>query len=134
MIFSMARSSYDKYIRDATMFNFIKKSDLIFDGLETDFLNDKISRFCPLCDGDIEFGLYNSYDYDSIDKNIKKLIKIKGVAFSQDGFNELRYKNFPLRYTYCRCSHKNHNFLVVFSFGEMQPARYISYLLGIFER
>lgn len=116
------------------MLNLIKDPELIHDGLETSFLGKNITKPCPLCNGVVSFCLYNSLSYDAISNDIKKMIKIKGAKLSMGEFSELKYKGCPLRYIYSKCTNGTHNFLVVFSYGETQPARYVSYLLGFFEQ
>jgi len=64
-------------------------------------------------------------------KNI--VINIKGVRFTDGEIQEVRYKNIPLRISEKNCSNGLHNILVVFTYKEIQPARYESYLVGVFD-
>ncbi|NQE79907.1 hypothetical protein [Pantoea ananatis] len=114
--------------------NYQKKKVLIHDGLEDAFLkNDKLIS-CPRCDGMAYYGLYNSTDLDMYDeKKIKAIVgSIKGLEFVGGEIQEYRYKNSSLRVSETKCSN-GHDILVVFTYKELQPARYGSYLVGVFD-
>ncbi|MBC0853029.1 hypothetical protein [Pantoea stewartii] len=114
--------------------NHQKKKVLIHDGLEDAFLkNDKLIS-CPRCDGMAYYGLYNSTDLDMYDeKKIKAIVgSIKGLEFIGGEILEYRYKSSSLRVSETKCSN-GHDILVVFTYKELQSARYESYLVGVFD-
>ena len=115
--------------------NYQKESRLIHDGFEDAFLKNNKEIKCPCCDGIIYFGLYNSEDLDVFDERKRKNIVggIKGLKLIEGEIKEYRYKNSPLRVLKTKCSNGLHNILVVFTYKEIQPARYESYLVGLFD-
>lgn len=117
-----------------TIVNYQKKKILIHDGLEDDFLKKEKEIPCPCCDAIIKFGLYNSLDFDGISENkkIKMISKIRGVVLTGNEVSEFKYKDSPLRISEKKCSKGLHDILVIFTYKEIQPARYESYLIGVF--
>ncbi|MGG6192671.1 hypothetical protein ACQV2B_01005 [Pantoea allii] len=115
--------------------NYQKKKILIHDGLENAFLmNDKLIS-CPYCDGMVYYGLYNSTDLDMYEEKKMKAVvsSIKGLKLTGNETQEYRYKNSQLRFFETKCSNELHDVLVVFTYKELQPARYESYLVGVFD-
>lgn len=117
-----------------TIVNYQKKKMLIFDGLEDEFLDRGKEIQCPCCNGVVHFGLYNSLDFDNLseENKIKLASKIKGARLTMGEIQEFKYKDSPLRFSENRCSKELHDIFVVFTYQEIQPARYESYLIGIF--
>ncbi|WP_455819484.1 hypothetical protein [Pseudomonas cerasi] len=117
------------------MVNYQKKIILIHDGLEDEFLKNEAKISCPCCDGMVYFGLYNSMDFNRYDEKKRKVLacSIKGLSSRDDGVNEFRFKNNPMRVSENKCSNGMHEVLVVFTYKEIQPARYQSYLVGVFD-
>ncbi|MDJ0030602.1 hypothetical protein [Pantoea ananatis] len=116
------------------LINYQKKKILIHEGLDDAFLkNDKLIS-CPRCDGMAYYGLYNSVDLDIYEeKEIKAIVGgIKGLEFVGGEIQEYRYKNSSLRVSETKCSN-GHDILVVFTYKELQPACYGSYLVGVFD-
>lgn len=118
------------------MINYQKKKVLIHDGPEDPFLNDSVKITCPLCGGAIFFGLYNSLDFDMIseDKKNKMLEKMRGVKLAGDEIKEYKYKESPLRVIDRKCANGLHDITIVFTYKELQPSRYESYLIGVFDK
>lgn len=83
----------------------------------------------------VYFGLYNSIDFNRYDEKKIKIFScsIKELRSRGDGVNEFRLNNSPLRVSENKCSNEQHNILVVFTYKEIQPARYESYLIGVFD-
>ncbi|MCT2416991.1 hypothetical protein N1689_03930 [Pantoea sp. XY16] len=115
--------------------NYQKKKTLIHDGFEDEFLKNHTEISCPCCNGKVYFGLYNSEDLDTYDEKKRKNIvrNIKGMKFTDGEIQEVRYKNIPLRVSEKKCSNGLHDILVVFTYKEIQPTRYESYLVGVFD-
>ncbi|MCX8959584.1 hypothetical protein EHW65_20800 [Erwinia psidii] len=114
--------------------NYQKKKVLIHDGLEDIFLKDGKTIPCPYCEGSVNFSLYNSLDFDRIneDKKMKMVKKMRGVKSTDDEVRMFKYKESSLILSESKCSHGLHDFSVVFTYREIQPARYESYLIGVF--
>lgn len=115
--------------------NYQKKSILIHDGLEDEFLKNEAKISCPCCDGMVYFGLYNSIDFNGYDEKKRKILdcSIKGLRSRGDGVNDFTFNNSPLRVSGNICSNGMHEVLVIFTYKEIQPARYQSYLVGVFD-
>lgn len=115
--------------------NYQKKSILIHDGLEDEFLKNEAKISCPCCDGMVCFGLYNSIDFNGYDEKKRKILacSIKGLRSRGDGVNDFTFNNIPLRVSENKCSNGMHEVLVIFTYKEIQPARYQSYLVGVFD-
>lgn len=118
-----------------TIVNYQKKKILIHDGLEDDFLNKGGVIPCPCCNAIVNFGLYNSLDFDEVkqEKKIKMVSKMRGVKLTGNEILEFKYKDSPLRLSEKKCSSGLHDILVIFTYKEIQPARYESYLIGVFD-
>lgn len=115
--------------------NYQKKSILIHDGLEDEFLKNEAKISCPCCDGMVYFGLCNSIDFNGYDEKKRKILacSIKGLRSGGDGVNDFTFNKSPLRASESKCSSGLHKILVVFTYKEIQPARYESYLIGVFD-
>lgn len=115
--------------------NYQKKSILIHDGLEDEFLKNNAKISCPCCDGMVYFGLYNSIDFNSYNEKKRKVLScnIKGLKSRGDSVKEFIFNNSPLRVSENKCSNGTHGILVIFTYKEIQPARYQSYLVGVFD-
>lgn len=113
--------------------NYQKKITLIHDGAEDDLLKNDVRVACPSCHGIVYFGLYNSVDFDRYDHRKVLARSIRGLSSESGAENEYRYNNSSLRISENKCSHGMHKVLVVFTYKELQPARYQSYLVGVFD-
>lgn len=117
-----------------TLINLQKKNILIHDGLEDDFLRNEKEISCPFCGAKVYFGLYNSKDFDGLEDNTKIKIasKIRCVKLSDGLIQRYKYKESALRLSKNKCLKGIHDVLVVFTYREIQPARYQSYIVGVF--
>lgn len=117
-----------------TLINFQKRKELIHDGLEDDFLRNEKEISCPCCDAVVRFGLYNSKSFDKLEdcKKTKMVSKMRGVKLSDGLIPGYRYKESPLRISEKKCSKGIHDIFAIFTYKEIQPARYESYLIGVF--
>lgn len=113
--------------------NYQKKITLIHDGAEDDFLKNDVRIACPSCHGIVYFGLYNSVDFNRYDHKKFLARSIRGLRSENGAENEYRYDNSPLRLSENKCSNGMHKVLAVFTYKELQPARYQSYLVGLFD-
>ncbi|MCD2356107.1 hypothetical protein LQK91_06665 [Pantoea sp. MHSD4] len=115
--------------------NYQSEIRLIHDGFEDALLKNDKEVKCPCCDSIVYFGLYNSESLDVFDERKRTHIVggIKGLKFIEGEIKEYRYKNSPLRVLKTKCSNGLHNIVVVFTYKETQPARYASYLVGLFD-
>lgn len=119
----------DKYI------NFQEKSELIYDGIETNFLGKINSVKCPFCEGTAQFSLANSISFDELNAKLKielakKITGVREVHFPT--FTRFKYKGASIRTCETHCNQLGHALLINFSWHETQPARYLSFLVGIF--
>ncbi len=115
--------------------NLHRKKIFLHDGLEDEFIYKKQKIECPICKGNILFSVYGSQDFDELNKYIQDNIakSITGLEKTDcDDNSSYKYKRFSLMLNYTKCDVDHHDFAVVFSFGEEQPARYQAYLLGLF--
>ena len=113
--------------------NLQKKIIILHDGLENDFLSKGENILCPLCNGIINVTLYDAkslLSFDSIE--INKFIKGLGDIKINSRYGEFFYKKGAVMCKREICSNKKHDFYIIFSYEEIQPSRYLSYLLGIF--
>ncbi|EMB4326910.1 hypothetical protein RJ492_005531 [Pluralibacter gergoviae] len=116
------------------MSNLLRRKKLIVDGLDDSFLKEGVSIQCPLCECYINFGLYNSIDFDKIDDDIKfkMLNEMTGVKLCGEEIKEYKYKGGVLRVSKSKCHKGGESFFVVFTYNEVQPGKYESYLIGLF--
>lgn len=115
--------------------NNLKSVVLLHDGLENEFIKKINDIQCPFCDGKVNFSLYNSGGFNDLNEEIKTKIanKISGLKLIESEKGRYKYKNKPVRYFESTCSNNAHHILTVFTFEEFQPARYISYLVGVLD-
>lgn len=83
----------------------------------------------------VYFGLYNSIDFNGYDEKKRKILacSIKGLRSRGDGVNDFTFNNSSLRVSENKCSNGMHEVLVIFTYKEIQPARYQSYLVSVFD-
>ncbi|KAA8669624.1 hypothetical protein [Pantoea dispersa] len=114
--------------------NFIKKAILLHDGFENDFILKRNIIDCPYCDGQVEFTVFNSKRLDLESETFKKEIvsHIKGVKESLTRNGSFSYKGQAICFFESKCSLHKHEILTFFTFSEVQPSRYLSYLIGVF--
>lgn len=114
--------------------NLCKKVSLLHDGVENDFIKKNTIK-CPHCDGIVEFDLYSSSDFNKFDKSTQQTIAkdIKGLKADSRGIDELTYKGEFVGFCTKVCSCGEHTLMIFFTFSEIQPARYISHLIGVFD-
>lgn len=110
--------------------NKLKKKELIFDGFEQDFIDKENVIECPVCGGGLVFSLRNATYFNYLDEAVKNDLSalIKGVK-KIDG--RYYYKNSAIYVCTSQCNTNNHKFNVAFTFEEVQPARYVSWLIGV---
>lgn len=115
--------------------NLFKKVTLLHDGVENDFIKKTNTVKCPHCDGVVEFELYSSSDFNKFDKSTQQTIAkdIKGLKADSRGIDKLTYKGEFVEFCTKVCSGGEHTLMVFFTFSEIQPARYISHLIGVFD-
>jgi len=115
--------------------NLFQKVTLLHDGVENDFIKKTNTVKCPHCDGVVEFQLYSSSDLNEFDKCTQKAIAkdIKGLKVDSRGIDRLTYKGEFVEFCTKVCSSGEHTLMVFFTFSEIQPARYISHLIGVFD-
>lgn len=58
--------------------------------------------------------------------------KMRGIKLSGGLIPGNRYKESPLRISERKCSKGIHDIFVIFTYKEIQSARYESYLIGVF--
>lgn len=114
--------------------NLIKKPILLHDGFENDFIHKKNFIDCPYCDSQVVFTVFNSKRFDLEDESFKKEVAshIKGVKENTIKPGYYNYKGEAICFFESKCPLHKHNVLIFFTFSEVQPARYISYLIGVF--
>lgn len=116
------------------MKNSIKNPILLHDGFENNFIHNKNFINCPYCGSQVVFTVFNSKRFDLENELFKKEIAshIKGVKENAMNSGRYNYKGDAICFFENKCSLHKHNTLIFFTFSEIQPARYISYLIGIF--
>lgn len=114
--------------------NFIKKTVLLHDGFENEFIKKENFIDCPFCGGQVMFTVFNSKRFDLADESFKKNIAshIKGVKENSKKNGYYSYKGEAMNFFESECSLHNHRVLIFFTFSEIQPSRYISSLIGVF--
>lgn len=114
--------------------NFMKRSLLLHDGFESDFVHKQNIIHCPICGSQVIFTLFNSKRFDLESELFKKEIakRLKGVKENPKKHGYYNYKGEAINFFKSGCSLHKHTVFVFFTFSEVQPARYISNLIGIF--
>lgn len=117
------------------MKNGIKDQNLLHDGFENDFIHKKNIIKCPYCSGEIIFSVYGSKSFNSEGLEFKQFYskKIKGVKEKIKDSGNYHYNGEAVSYFKAQCDFEKHSVLVFFTFSEVQPGRYISHLIGVFQ-
>ncbi|MBD2779393.1 hypothetical protein [Xenorhabdus szentirmaii] len=108
----------------------------IFDGKDDDFYELEYRLRCPCCGSDIVFDNAKSKSAWQLQRFIvnqaaKYINNIKIIDEPDDEFPNYIYEDLSIYYQLLNCHEKQ---LIIFiAEGEIQPARYQIYLLGIFE-
>lgn len=115
--------------------NFLCKAVLIHDGIENDFINKANEIKCPHCEGFVIFRLYFSRNFNELDDNKKEMFRkeIRGIKNDSDRKGRYNYKGATVNFCNAKCNFAGHSCTTIFTFQEIQPARYISYLIGLFD-
>lgn len=106
---------------------------MLHDGLETRFFNQRVELLCPRCQQQIAPDLYQSRDFARLPEHIQAAVagRIKAITFDPEAFT--RYsapEGSLLCATHC-CEDGQGKTLVIFSYKEQQPARYIATLYAL---
>lgn len=118
------------------MKNGIKIQILLNDGFENDFIHKKNIIKCPCCSGKIVFSVYGSNIFNAKDLAFKQFYskKIRGVKEKIKDSGRYHYNGEAISYFETQCDFEKHKILVFLSFSEVQPARYVSHLIGVFQK
>ncbi|PXV70849.1 uncharacterized protein DUF4237 [Pantoea sp. PNA 03-3] len=121
-------------VLEKIMKNGIKAQVLLHDGFENDFIHKKNVIICPYCSGEVVFSVYGSKSFNSEDLEFKQFYskKIRGVKEMTKGSGLYHYNDESISFFETQCDSGRHNLLIFSTFSEIQPARYISHLIGIF--
>ena len=112
--------------------NFIRSPKVIFDGLEQDFIDKQNILACPACEGQLGFTLRNATYFKYIDEGLKNhlIASIKAIKGNSGSYY---YKKSGIYVCTSQCEFNHHKYNVAFTFEEVQPARYVSWLIGMVE-
>lgn len=109
---------------------YTKAKSLLFDGPESDIINKYFDPGAGINIGTIQFDDFVNNNFEDLrqiigDGDFESIVKTGG--FIPDGGFLNLYKNSDnLRLYFC----KKNNVIIVFAYGEFQPARYLLYLEG----
>ncbi len=112
--------------------NFVASPKVIFDGFEQDFIDKQNFFGCPACEGQLGFTLRNATYFKYIDENLKSHL-IACIKRIKEDDGRYYYKRSAIYVCTSQCDNNHHKYNVAFTFGEVQPARYVSWLIGIVE-
>ncbi|MDE9566660.1 hypothetical protein KKI93_22290 [Xenorhabdus bovienii] len=108
----------------------------IFDGQDDGFYELKYRLKCPCCGSDIVFDNAKSKSAWRLQRFIisqaaKYIDNIRIIDEPDDEFPNYKYENLSIYYQLLYCHEKQ--IILLIAEGEIQPARYQIYLLGLFE-
>ena len=114
--------------------NRLKKKLLVLDGNDNDFIEYGKELACPECEGVIIYFIVNSYGFDSLTEEVKCFLvkKMRGVKYLSED-NKYSYDESQLYVSKNTCQNCLKYFSTVFTYKEVQSARYRLYLVGFFE-
>lgn len=112
--------------------NIVRSPKVIFDGLEQDFIDKENFFDCPACEGYLSFTLRNAMYFKYIDESLKSYLmaSIKGI---EEKAGRYYYKKTAIYVCTSQCKSTHHKYNIAFTFEEIQPARYVSWLIGVVE-
>ena len=111
----------------------IKKRVMLHDGVETGIFNQCVELLCPRCQQQIEPDLYKSQDFARLPERIQAAVagRIKAIIFDPEAFTRYTAPEGALLYSTHCCEGGQGKTLLLFSYKEQQPARYIATLYAL---
>ncbi|MCL6745348.1 hypothetical protein [Kosakonia sp. R1.Fl] len=111
----------------------IKKRVMLHDGVETRFFNQPVELICPRCQTPIETDLYQSGDFARLPEHIQAAVaaRIKAITFNPEAYTRYSAPEGSLLCSVHSCEDGQGKTLVIFSYKEQQPARYIATLYAL---
>ncbi|PDO90389.1 hypothetical protein [Kosakonia pseudosacchari] len=111
----------------------IKKRVMLHDGVETRFFNQRVELICPRCQKPIEPDLYQSQDFARLPEHSQAAVtaRIKAITFHPEAFTRYSAPEGSLLCSAHSCEDGQGKTLVIFSYKEQQPARYIATLYAL---
>ena len=118
------------------MENLVKRTRSIYDGKDQKIASELLDINCNSCKSKIEVRLNSLKSMVKANSSKVKTMaqSISSVHTKQIGDTEFyQAHDLPLKFTEVSCGQCSTRFVLFYSFGEVQPARYILKLVGMFQ-